>query len=64
MAATIPDGDAGCGKAVRKSFVTSHRVSSAEATGDPDCDAADMNGDGLVDPLDVGFILARFGACG
>ncbi|MCH7703456.1 MAG: hypothetical protein IID37_17405 [Planctomycetes bacterium] len=24
---------------------------------------ADMNGDGLVDPLDVGFILARFGPC-
>ncbi len=28
--------------------------------GEPPCDG-DANGDGLVDPLDVGFILARFG---
>jgi len=32
-------------------------------SGDVDCDAADQNGDGLVDPLDVGFVLARFGTC-
>ena len=29
-----------------------------------DCDAADTNGDGAVDPLDVGFVLARFGCEG
>ena len=27
---------------------------------DPSCDG-DANGDGLVDPLDSGFVLARFG---
>ena len=26
-------------------------------------DRADANGDGIVDPLDVGFVLARFGQC-
>jgi len=25
------------------------------------CDAADVNGDGVVDPLDSGYVLARFG---
>ena len=32
-------------------------------TGDPDCDTADRNADRLVNPLDVGFILARLGPC-
>ena len=32
-------------------------------SGDPDCDTADQNPDGMVDPLDVGFILSRFGSC-
>ncbi|MCH7720788.1 MAG: hypothetical protein IH988_07335 [Planctomycetes bacterium] len=32
-------------------------------TGDPSCDAADVNGDGAVDPLDSGFVLVRFGPC-
>lgn len=30
-------------------------------TGDPYCDVADVNGDRVVDPLDSGFVLARFG---
>ncbi len=33
------------------------------AIGDPYCDAADQNGDGIVDPLDSGLILARLGDC-
>ena len=32
-------------------------------TGDAECDAADVNGDGKVDPLDAGYVLARFGTC-
>lgn len=32
-------------------------------SGDPNCDVADLNGDGLVDPLDTGFVLARSGEC-
>ena len=29
---------------------------------DPPCEG-DANGDGLVVPLDLGFVLARFGPC-
>ena len=43
-------------------FVLS-RFGCPVGTGDPNCDPADQNGDGLVDPLDVGFVLARFGEC-
>ncbi|MCH7721499.1 MAG: hypothetical protein IH988_11035 [Planctomycetes bacterium] len=30
---------------------------------DPDCDVADQNANGVVDPLGVGFVLSRFGEC-
>ena len=39
------------------------RFGCSVGTGDADCDAADANADGAVDPLDVGFVLARFGDC-
>ena len=35
----------------------------AVGAGDPDCDLADANGNGLVNPLDAGFVLSRFGPC-
>ncbi|MCH7719545.1 MAG: hypothetical protein IH988_00960 [Planctomycetes bacterium] len=31
--------------------------------GDSDCDTLDQNADGMVDPVDLGFILSRLGAC-
>jgi len=39
------------------------RIGGEVGTGDPDCDAADANGNGIVDPLDVGYVLSRFGKC-
>ena len=39
------------------------RLGCEVGVGNPNCDSADQNGDGLVDPLDVGFVLARFGPC-
>ena len=45
--------------------VTGHPVNTwieiVQGSGLPDCEG-DANGDGLVDPLDAGFVLARF-AC-
>jgi len=35
-------------------------TATAQCEGPPSCDG-DANGDGLVDPLDSGFVLARFG---
>ena len=31
--------------------------------GDPSCDMADQNGGAMVDPIDSGFVLARFDDC-
>ncbi|MCH7701195.1 MAG: hypothetical protein IID37_05870 [Planctomycetes bacterium] len=39
------------------------RFGSPAGSGDPYCDAADLNGERLVDPLDTGFVLARSGEC-
>ncbi len=39
------------------------RLGCPVGTGDPGCDDADANHDGVVDPLDSGFVLARFGPC-
>ena len=41
-----------------------HCVPVPPANTESDCERADLNGDGLVDPLDSGFVLARFGCQG
>ena len=39
------------------------RLGCLVGSGDPECDASDVNADLIVDPLDVGFVLARLGIC-
>lgn len=45
-------------------FSDDHCVPLPPAEPESDCETADLNGDGLVDPLDSGFVLARFGCEG
>ena len=60
MQLKIHDPNNGGGNA----FSDDHCVPVPPAATESDCERADLNGDGLVDPLDSGFVLARFGCLG
>ena len=53
---------AGLGSVLPLGFVLG-RLGCAVETDDADCVQADVNSDGAVDPLDVGYVLSRLGMC-